>query len=127
MLTKFMKLTRRSSNLVNGNLKTRKPRKLHVKSTKHMRMPHDIWTCQLGRTGQLISGINLSLKTIKSFIKDLYAVCPNCDHREEPPAASETRGTAEHEGLLVFLRLKIDRRKQCATLNTSFVPKVAPK
>lgn len=63
-----------------------------VKVGKHMHIPHDVWSCQLGRTGQLIRRINFFLQTIKSFIKDLYAVCQNCDHRRRVTAASETRG-----------------------------------
>ena len=76
-----------------------------------MHIPHDVRTRQLGRTGQLISEINFFLKTIKSFIKDFFTVCQNCDHREEPPAASETSGTSEHEGRLIFLQIKKDGRK----------------
>ena len=80
------------------------PRNLRVKSDKRMHIPQDAWTSQLGRTGQLISEINFFLKAIKSFIKDLYAVCQSCDNREEPSAASETSWTSEHEGLRIFLR-----------------------
>ena len=78
-----------------------------MKRDKRMHIPHDAWTSQLGRTGQLISEINFFLKAIKSFIKDLYAGCQSCDNREEPPAASETFGTSEHEGLRIFLRLTL--------------------
>ena len=68
-----------------------------------MHIPHDAWTSQLGRTGE----INFFLKAIKSFIKDLYAGCQCCDNREEPPAASETSETSEHDGLRIFLRLTL--------------------
>lgn len=66
---------------------------------------------QVGSDRSIISEINFFLKTIKSFVKDLNGACQNCDHREEPTAGSETCWTSEHEGLLNFLRLKIDRRR----------------
>lgn len=105
-----------------------------VKVGKHMHIPHDVWSCQLGRTGQLIRRINFFLQTIKSFIKDLYAVCQNCDHRRRVTAASETRGRLVGlQNTRAFLfswdwKLTKTARKSNERMNTRFfLPKVSPK
>lgn len=98
-----MKLTRRSPQLViNENLKT-------YILWKTLNICTYVRQCQLGRTGQLISLINFSLKTVKSFIKDLYTVCQNSVRSQRRAIYSEwTYGSAEHEKLFVSLELKID-------------------
>ena len=76
-----------------------------------MHISHDVWQCQLGRTGQLISLINFSIKTVKSFIKDLYTVCQNSVWSQRRATYSEwTYGSAEHEKFFVSLELKVDEK-----------------
>lgn len=77
-----------------------------------MHLSHDVWQCQLGRTGQLISLINFSIKTVKSFIKDLYTVCQNSVRSQRIATYSEwTYGSAEHEKFFVSLELKVDEKR----------------
>lgn len=118
-----MKLTRRSPQLViNENLKTYIP-------WKTLNICTYVRQCQLGRTGQLISLINFSLKTVKSFIKDLHTVCQNSVRSQRRATYSEwTYGSAEHEKFLVSLELKIDENSSQVKWETGhpFLPKVSP-
>ena len=101
-----------------------------VKNTKHMHISHDVWQCQLGRTGQLISLINFSIKTVKSFIKDLHTVCQNSVRSQRRATYSEwTYGSAEHENFFVSLELKVDEKSLQVKWETvhPFLLKVSPK
>lgn len=98
---------------------------------KTLNISHDVWQCQLGQTGQLISLINFSLRQLNhSVIKDLYTVCQNSVRSQRRATRSEkTCGSAEHENVFVPWNWKLTKtvHKLNERLGISFLPKVSPK